>query len=91
MTGLRSLLLVIAAFTPLLSSCQTTPEDPPMGELQMKESCEKCDAALGLDDEAYVCTHECTFCPACTRSMDHVCPNCQGRLEERPRGSGQVR
>jgi hypothetical protein len=40
--------------------------------------------ALALSDEAYICTFECTFCPACTRAMAEVCPNCGGELVRRP-------
>ena len=53
--------------------------------LEMKGVCEKCEAALGLDGEAYVCSFECTFCPACAHAMGGVCPNCGGELVRRPR------
>lgn len=53
--------------------------------LEMRSRCERCGAALAFDAEAYVCSYECTFCPACTALMDHVCPNCGGELVRRPR------
>jgi hypothetical protein len=53
--------------------------------LKMKASCEKCGAALGAEAGAYVCSFECTFCPACTEAMSAVCPNCGGELVRRPR------
>ena len=53
--------------------------------LEMKETCEKCNAELSKLDEAYICSFECTFCPACTREMDGRCPNCGGELLRRPR------
>ncbi len=53
--------------------------------LEMKVRCEKCDAALGRESEAYICSYECTFCTACTREMAAVCPNCGGELLRRPR------
>lgn len=53
--------------------------------LEMKERCEKCAVALAWQAEAYVCSFECTFCPACTREMASVCPNCGGELVRRPR------
>ena len=53
--------------------------------LEMKSSCEKCDAKLAGEDEAHICSFECTFCPDCTREMNAVCPNCGGELVRRPR------
>ena len=51
----------------------------------MKAACERCESALAPADETYICTFECTFCPACTAEMAHVCPNCGGELVRRPR------
>ena len=51
----------------------------------MKGACETCSASLGLTDEAYVCSYECTFCPRCAGVRDYVCPNCGGELVVRPR------
>lgn len=52
--------------------------------LKMKAHCEKCQAATPRDGLAYICSFECTFCATCTSAMGHVCPNCQGKLVERP-------
>ena len=46
--------------------------------LEMRGACEKCGARLGTDGVAYICSHECTFCAACAREMQGVCPNCGG-------------
>ena len=53
--------------------------------LEMRETCEKCGARLALGDEAFVCSYECTFCPACANAMASACPNCRGELVRRPR------
>jgi hypothetical protein len=55
--------------------------------LEMKNECERCHAALGPDSAAAICTFECTFCPDCTATLEHVCPNCGGELVPRPRRS----
>jgi hypothetical protein len=49
--------------------------------LQMKDRCEQCEQVLG---EACICSYECTFCPACSQAMRHVCPRCGGELVRRP-------
>jgi hypothetical protein len=51
----------------------------------MRTACERCGAALDHGSDAQICSHECTFCPACAASMEHVCPNCGGELVRRPR------
>ena len=53
--------------------------------LEMRSSCERCDAELAPAAEAYICVFECTFCPACAASLEQVCPNCNGELVRRPR------
>ena len=53
--------------------------------LEMKSACEKCDAALGHEDDACICSYECTFCPDCSAHMDDTCPNCGGELLSRPK------
>jgi hypothetical protein len=53
--------------------------------LEMREACERCGAALAADGEAYICSHECTFCSECTTVLENVCPNCAGELVRRPR------
>ena len=52
--------------------------------LEMKQNCEKCNAATEATDKAYICSHECTFCTSCTEGMDFICPNCSGKLVTRP-------
>jgi len=53
--------------------------------LEMRTVCEKCESALAESGDAYICTYECTFCPACTEAMAAICPNCGGELVRRPR------
>lgn len=53
--------------------------------LEMRAVCERCLTTLKMDSEAYICSYECTFCRVCTEAMKQVCPNCSGRLVERPR------
>jgi hypothetical protein len=53
--------------------------------LAMRETCERCGAALAPDGEAYICSYECTFCRDCTVALEETCPNCQGELAPRPR------
>ena len=54
--------------------------------LEMRETCERCSAALPKDSgEARICSYECTFCAACTDAMKGRCPNCGGELVPRPR------
>jgi uncharacterized protein len=52
--------------------------------LEMRTVCERCDTPLGHGDEARICSHECTFCPACAEAMQLVCPTCGGELVRRP-------
>lgn len=56
--------------------------------LEMRSTCEKCQAVLAHGDEAFICSYECTFCPACTAAMGERCPNCGGELVRRPRRGG---
>ena len=53
--------------------------------LEMRSHCEKCQAGLGASDPAFICSYECTFCPACAERMAQRCPNCGGELLPRPR------
>ena len=51
--------------------------------LQLRPSCECCDAELPPDSStARICSFECTFCADCTdlRLGGH-CPNCGGELK----------
>ncbi len=41
--------------------------------LEMKPACENCDAGLEPEDEAFICSYECTFCAACSREMASCC------------------
>jgi hypothetical protein len=53
--------------------------------LELRPGCEHCDRDLPPNSsEAWICSFECTWCTACANALDHVCPNCQGRLEPRP-------
>jgi len=53
--------------------------------LEMKTSCQLCGSTLAPNGEACICSHECTFCPACAKEMNHICPNCKGELVPRPK------
>jgi hypothetical protein len=35
--------------------------------------------------DAWICSHECTFCGKCADEMSRRCPNCGGELVARPR------
>ena len=51
----------------------------------MKDSCQQCGTALGWQDEALICSYECTWCPDCATANDGLCRNCGGDLQPRPR------
>jgi uncharacterized protein len=53
--------------------------------LEMRTTCEKCQAPLGAEDLAFICSYECTFCFNCAAEMALACPNCGGELVRRPR------
>lgn len=53
--------------------------------LELKNRCEKCGATLVSGGLAYICSYECTYCPACTEQLKSLCPNCGGELVRRPR------
>jgi len=53
--------------------------------LEMRDACEKCQAALDWQGEAYICSYECTFCGDCSAEMARICPNCGGELLRRPK------
>jgi uncharacterized protein len=53
--------------------------------LEMRGECERCGVVLAPDGEAYICSHECTFCALCAEERAHECPNCGGELVRRPR------
>ncbi|MEM9594609.1 MAG: DUF1272 domain-containing protein [Acidobacteriota bacterium] len=52
--------------------------------LSMKTRCQRCDARLEPADVAYICSHECTYCPTCADAAG-PCPGCGGELVPRPR------
>ena len=58
--------------------------------LEMRTTCERCEAELGDVAEARICSFECTFCPACAAEMDDTCPNCSGELVARPRRAAKA-
>jgi hypothetical protein len=53
--------------------------------LEMRPVCERCNRKVEPAGPAMICSHECTFCTACTTAMSGVCPNCSGELVPRPR------
>jgi hypothetical protein len=53
--------------------------------LEMRAQCGKCGQSLGLNEEAYICSYECTFCEGCTSQTKHVCQNCGGELLRPPK------
>lgn len=52
--------------------------------LRMLSSCQLCRTPLPSDGEAWICSYECTYCPACAAALD-ACPNCAGEVVPRPR------
>jgi two-component system, LytTR family, sensor kinase len=56
-----------------------------VGAPDMKISCEGCGLTLPADSAAYVCSHDCTFCPVCFSNTHGICPHCAGELVRRPR------
>jgi hypothetical protein len=52
--------------------------------LQLRPNCERCDRDLPPEASAVICSFECTFCPACAKSLAGQCPNCGGELVPRP-------
>ena len=53
--------------------------------LDMSGYCQRCEALLTSDGEAYICSFECTFCALCAGNVMMICPNCGGELLRRPR------
>jgi uncharacterized protein len=53
--------------------------------LEMRTVCERCGAPLVEGGDAFICSYECTFCPACAEALRATCPNCSGELVRRPR------
>lgn len=54
--------------------------------LETRPICENCGKKLpNENDEAMICTFECTFCKNCVDNVLHnVCPTCGGGFEKRP-------
>ncbi len=54
--------------------------------LELRPTCEHCDRALLPNDEnARICSFECTFCASCVDDvLGNVCPNCGGGFTPRP-------
>lgn len=74
------------SFTVVQSSWQDVPVT-----LEMRPSCECCDADLPADAVgAVVCSFECTFCAGCAEHLDRTCPNCAGTLIPRPTRVGDA-
>ena len=55
--------------------------------LEMKTSCERCEAELLPGGTAYICSFECTYCEKCADHLMHICPECEGELVRRPKRS----
>jgi hypothetical protein len=53
--------------------------------LEMRAACERCGAGLAADGEAYICSHECTFCPRVYRLAGGGLPELWRELVRRPR------
>lgn len=53
--------------------------------LEMRAACERCGERLPAEGEAYICSHECTFCRSCASDLATTCPNCGGEIVRRPR------
>jgi len=52
--------------------------------LEMKPECQRCNAPLGWQDEALICSYECSWCRPCAEG-GMTCRNCGGELMPRPR------
>lgn len=53
--------------------------------LELRPACEHCNTALPADSlDARICSYECTFCAACVKLLENVCPNCGGGFQARP-------
>lgn len=54
--------------------------------LELRPNCEHCNKALLPDnEEAMICSFECTFCINCVENvLENICPNCGGGFVNRP-------
>jgi LytTr DNA-binding domain/Protein of unknown function (DUF1272) len=76
----RSSLLQFAA----LERCiKRTRQARPLSEAARRRRCQKCSLRLRRSAAAYACEQECTFCQPCAAALNHVCPNCGGKLLDR--------
>ncbi|MBF2753671.1 MAG: DUF1272 domain-containing protein [Gammaproteobacteria bacterium AqS3] len=53
--------------------------------LKMKTECLNCGTGLGHQDDAHICSYECTYCPGCAARLKYICKNCSGDLQPRPK------
>jgi GNAT superfamily N-acetyltransferase len=54
--------------------------------MEYRDHCERCRRPVAADAPAvFICSHECTWCEACSQQFRHMCPNCGGELVPRPR------
>jgi hypothetical protein len=85
---------VLAALLALGAAACAGPRPDPVvidgRRYQMKESCERCGAPIGFDDEAAVCPREDTFCARCAHALADGCPSCGAALAPRP-GRGTLK
>lgn len=70
-----------------LAALRAPPSAPALDPdaLQYKDGCEGCAKELTWIDTAFICGHECTWCPECAEGYGMVCPHCSGELVKRPR------
>lgn len=53
--------------------------------LELRPNCECCNVDLAPSAAAFICSFECTYCPACAdATLQGICPNCGGELVRRP-------
>ncbi|WP_082487080.1 DUF1272 domain-containing protein [Exiguobacterium sp. Leaf187] len=45
----------------------------------MESTCVRCQETI--ETTVYQCSHACTFCEPCTKTLDHICQNCGKMLE----------
>ena len=53
--------------------------------IEMKLACQGCNAPLGWQGEALICSYECSWCRHCAEDYGMACRNCGGELMPRPR------
>ncbi|MEP6922637.1 MAG: DUF1272 domain-containing protein [bacterium] len=53
----------------------------------MRKTCEKCEASLTDQAEAYICSYECTFCADCNETLSTVCRTAAADSYAGPNGS----